>query len=126
MGGKLEQNANGSRSRVKTDGGPADRTTVMVTFWQSTHPFTITSLPSAGTVTDCHLANRSLTGSGGIAPANVSSTVSRASAGAFCGEKSASRAPVPSTGASGIELTVTAPRWRLAPTVNGGKFRQFI
>src|SRR3954466_11105589 len=106
MGVKLEQNADGSRSRVKTDGGPGPRVTVTVTFWQSTQPATITSLPLAGTVTDCQFPNTSSSVMLGTRLLKVSSTASRVSAGAFCGEKSASRVPEPSTVASGIAVTV--------------------
>ena len=49
---------------------------------------------------------------------NVNSTASRASAGAFCGEKSASREPKVGT-ARGIVVTAVASRFRFAPT---GKF----
>src|SRR3954466_3285615 len=54
----------------------------------------------------------------------VSSTASRGSAGAFCGEKSASRVPPPSTGDSGIEAMVEPSRLRFAPTGITGKLRQ--
>src|SRR3954471_2310380 len=83
------------------------------------------SSPFAVTVALCQCAKRPVRGAGGNATPNVNSIESRASAGAFCGEKSALRSPEPSVLTLGMLLTTVDPRFRLAPTAKlGGKCAQ--